>query len=117
MHDKDNYFFTPGAAAYAKAVLKPGAVMLEIYGGAEYDIAPPSLPGIPWLSAVGGVQAGVRGGARSAVTIDFSVSASLLGGMNLVEDEAPYRSIKFCFLIGYKIGWRDHLKKSAAAPP
>jgi hypothetical protein len=117
VHNREDYLFTPGAAALLKGVLKPGAVMLEPYGGAEYNLAVPLSTPIPWLSVVGGLQAGVRGGARTAFTLDFRVSNSLLGSMTLPPDDEPYSTLKFSILAGFKIGFRDSNKPPPEPEP
>jgi hypothetical protein len=109
MHNGEGYLFTPGAALLVKAVLKPGAAMLEPYAGVEVNLAIPQAE-VPWLSVLAGIQAGVRGGARIAVTLDFSAAYSLLGSSR----EDPYNTLKFSLLIGMKFGFYD---RPAANPP
>jgi hypothetical protein len=106
MHNKQDYFFAPGAAAVFKGVLTPGSIMLELYGGAEYNLALPPVT-IPWLSAVAGLQVATRGGERLGFTLDFNVSYSLLGTMSLQDDDISYNTIKFSILGGFKIGFGD----------
>jgi hypothetical protein len=106
MHDQQRFLFTPGFAALFKAVVTPGAFMLEPYGGAEYSLAVPSAP-IPRLSVLAGVQAGVRGGRKTAITADFGISYSLMGGMSLFGGENPYSALRFTLLTGVKTGFGD----------
>jgi hypothetical protein len=104
IHDQQHFLFTPGLAALFKLVVTPGAFMLEPYGGVEYSLVVPSLP-VPWLSILGGIQAGVRGGERTAITADFGISYSLLGDMSLYNGENPYSALKFTLLAGVKVGF------------
>jgi hypothetical protein len=107
MHDKENYLFTPGFAALIKPVFKPGSLMLELYGGAEYNLGLPFTTSIPWLSVMGGIQVGTRSGARSAAILDIAASYSLMGNMALQSDGNPYNVLKFSIIGGFKIGFGD----------
>lgn len=107
LHDGDRYFATAGFALLCKGVFKPGDyAMLEPYAGAEFSIPLRAGTEIPWLSALGGMQFGFRGGRREAYTIDFSVTYSLAGRLKLVT-ETTNGTLKFGLLFGYKVGFFD----------
>lgn len=108
LHDGEKYLLTSCFPVLLKVVLKPGGyVMLEPYAGAEWTLAIPdfTLP-VPRLSALAGLQLGLRAGKRELVTVDFNISYSLLGELTLVTGNKR-GTLKFALLAGCKIGFFD----------
>jgi hypothetical protein len=110
LHDTKQYYITISPSASLKWVFKlADFAMLEPYAGAEYSIAVAGIS-VPWLSVAGGIQAGVRGGDRGAIIVDFNVAYSLLGSWRLASGEREYGAARFTFSAGYKLGFWDRKK-------
>jgi hypothetical protein len=103
LHEGSRPIRVPSAAGVLKAVLTPGGVMLQPYGGVEYSPPLDGVP-IPWLSATGGIQLGIWPVGRGVITLDLSATYSIFGTLRL-PDDFDYRLLRFTMLAGYKIGF------------
>ncbi|MDR0599042.1 MAG: hypothetical protein LBG84_03035 [Treponema sp.] len=119
LNDEKRYFVIWSPSAALKWVFKPEEfLMIEPYAGAEYERIVGGEPGrdrAPWLSALAGVQLGLRAGRRGAFVFDFGVTYSLLGTWRLDGEEKDYGTIRFTFAVGYKVGFLD--RKKTPPPP
>jgi hypothetical protein len=92
------------ASLTGRAVLKFGAVMLELYGGGEFSVG--LGISVPWLSVIGGVQAGVRAAPQSAWILDYGFTRNFVDSYNAANGTG-YDLIRFHTLAGIKFGFKD----------
>jgi hypothetical protein len=119
LYTGEKWVFSASVPAALKLMIKPdytrfSNVMLGIYGGAEYSL---NFGGeAPWLSAMGGVELGIKGGSRSAWTLNAEAGYSLLGKAPLADGES-YSLLRFSLTAGWKLGFLDRRSKADITGP
>jgi hypothetical protein len=117
LYTGEKWVFSVSIPAMLKLIIKPdymrfSNVMLGIYGGAEYSL---NFGGeAPWLSAMGGVELGIKGGSRSVWTLNMEGGYSLLGKAPLA-DGGSYSLLRFSLTAGWKVGFLDRRSKADKA--
>jgi hypothetical protein len=107
LNDGERWIFSLSAPLLLKWVIKPdyerfSNAMMEIYGGTEFCV---NFGGeAPWLSALAGVELGIKGGSRYAWTLDVGAAYGLLGEASL-SDGVRYDLLRFTLAIGWKVGF------------
>jgi hypothetical protein len=110
MKNDDNYLITLSGSLAVKGVLKLGATMLEPYAGMEGTMSLNNSP-VPLLSALGGIQLGVRGAPQSAWVIDIGATKNVLGTFQGTNGD-NYNMLTVHLLAGFKFGFIDRKPKS-----